>query len=204
MPEDKEDGRQVTVQAFVEEISGSTGFTYDKIVSQLARSHDDGQDFLCHHGDALYRVPLASINEFFASHEKPLPKMSAEQEVLYLRKKLMEADKTIEELTGIEKDSPKGATRQDILGGTATKEDLQGMFDSKQINRTPDKPKPETIFEPPAHVQEQKVERLDEIQSMIKEQVKDKQPVKPREAVESGQVREAVRSPRAPETESPV
>ena len=196
------DCRVVDVQGLIDDLKGGSGFTFDQIVLQLSAADDAGEDFPLVLGNQRYRVPLGHIREFFERYEKPQRKMSPEQEVIFLRKKLDEQRGVIEKLTGIVKETPQGAMLKDILEGKGTPDDIRKTFDAHQLTQPTSgaevvhkEPEPQEV---PSVEPER--ESPNEIQERLKEEVKGKQPVDTREAAKG--VDPGERSPSAPDDAS--
>ena len=197
-----EDCHVVSVEDFIRNVRGSTGFTFDKLLLQLSVAEDEGQDFCINHGDMRFKVPLAHIREFFKTHEKPMRPMTPEQEVLHLRKKLQEAEAEIASLKGIDKVKPKGTTVADVLKGQATPVDLRDEFDQADIRNQMVAPaaKPAAPPEPEITIppRDQRIpDPLPAIQQELKDNLQGKKPYNPREAAAKG-VPIAEHSPSAP------
>ena len=85
---------KVSFPELVNQIGGAMGFSLERMIQMISSSDDLNKDFIIHHGDTTYVVPLDSIREFFTKHEKPKRPMSMKEEnaVLKSRLELMEAE----------------------------------------------------------------------------------------------------------------
>lgn len=85
-----EDMQQVSFEELLSELSGSTQFGQDELVEMLAYQDDHDKDFCIYHRNKAFCVPLHKIREYFTRHTKPIPPMTKDQELLYLREKVKE------------------------------------------------------------------------------------------------------------------
>ena len=72
----EEDAQALTFEQLFDMIKGSTGFTLDQLMTQIADCQDKGENFDIIHGNTKYYVALAEINKFFESHERPKKAMT--------------------------------------------------------------------------------------------------------------------------------
>ena len=93
----KEDMQQVSFEELWSVLSGSTEFGQDELIEMLSVQDDDGKDFYIYHRNKAFCVPLHKIREFFTAHSKPIPPMSKDQELVYLREKVKKLQDEAEE-----------------------------------------------------------------------------------------------------------
>jgi len=84
----KEDFVNVTMEELWNELSGSTKFGKDELIEMISYQDDHGKDFCIYHRHKAFRVPLHKIREYFTRHKKPVPPMTKDQELVYLREKV--------------------------------------------------------------------------------------------------------------------
>jgi len=84
----KENMQQVSFPELWSVLSGSTEFGQDELIEMLAVQDDDEKDFCIYHRNKAFCVPLHKIREFFTKHAKPIPPMTKDQELIYLRQKV--------------------------------------------------------------------------------------------------------------------
>ncbi len=85
---DKENFTTVSFEELWSELSGSTQFGQDELIEMISLQDDDNKDFYIYHRQKAFRVPLDKIREFFTRHTKPVPPMTKDQELKYLREKV--------------------------------------------------------------------------------------------------------------------
>jgi hypothetical protein len=160
---DKDGNIVLSVEDLINELAGNTAFTFDQIIAQLANSDDESEDFIVNYRDLRYKVPIASIREYFEEHEKPEQPMTLKEENQYLRDKLMEAMDRIKELEGSPDAKPKEKKKP------APKEAAKEAFQGKDM-RTANQPmarNQKRMPTPPPTVEEP-TEDLDSIREGIK------------------------------------
>jgi len=85
---EKENFTTVSFEELWSELSGSTKFGQDELIEMISLQDDDDKDFYIYHRHKAFRVPLEKIREFFTRHTKPVPPMTKDQELKYLREKV--------------------------------------------------------------------------------------------------------------------
>jgi len=93
---DKQTMTQVSFEELWSELSGSTKFGQDELIEMLSYQDDQGEDFYIYHRHKSFCVPLHKIREFFARHTKPVPPMTKDQELKYLREKVQKLQSEVE------------------------------------------------------------------------------------------------------------
>ena len=83
-----EDMTQVSADELLSQLSGSTDFGQDELVEMFAHQDDNSKDFCIYHRHKAFCVPLHKIREYFTRHKKPVPPMTKDQELIYLREKV--------------------------------------------------------------------------------------------------------------------
>ena len=83
-----EDMQQVSADELLSQLSGSTDFGQDELVEMFAHQDDNSKDFCIYHRHKAFCVPLHKIREYFTRHKKPVPPMTKDQELIYLREKV--------------------------------------------------------------------------------------------------------------------
>jgi len=84
----KEEFTIVSFEELWSELSGSTKFGQDELIEMISLQDDQEKDFYIYHRHKAFRVPLHKIREFFTRHTKPVPPMTKDQELKYLREKV--------------------------------------------------------------------------------------------------------------------
>ena len=85
---EKENFTTVSFEELWSELSGSTKFGQDELIEMISLQDDEEKDFCIYHRHKAFRVPLEKIREFFTRHTKPVPPMTKDQELKYLREKV--------------------------------------------------------------------------------------------------------------------
>jgi len=93
----KEDMQQVSADELLSQLSGSSDFGEDELVEMFAYQDDQNKDFCIYHRLKAFCVPLDKIREFFTRHAKPVPPMSKDQELVYLREKVKKLQDEVEQ-----------------------------------------------------------------------------------------------------------
>ena len=88
----KEQMTEVSFEELWAKLSGSTNFGQDEIIEMLSLQDNAGKDFCIYHRNSAFCVPLHKIREFFTRHEKPIPPMTQDQELKYLREKVQKLE----------------------------------------------------------------------------------------------------------------
>lgn len=83
-----EDMQQVSADELLSQLSGSSDFGKDELVEMFAHQDDNEKDFCIYHRHKAFCVPLHKIREYFTRHKKPVPPMTKDQELIYLREKV--------------------------------------------------------------------------------------------------------------------
>ena len=192
--------RVVDVQGLIGDIRGSTGFSYDKIMLQLAEADDLGEDLFWQHGKTRYRIPLAHIRTFFTQYKKPQRPMTPAQELKFLREKAAELEAENEKLRGVVKPEATGATMADVMKGDATPADLRKEFEDHQMSSMPAvKPHPAPRLEGlPTRDENIPRETTEDVQQRLKRELEATKPANVREKAAQG-VGASEGSPKAPE-----
>lgn len=169
----KENMEQVSFEELWSKLSGSTNFGQDEIIEMLSVQDDAGKDFYIYHRNSAFCVPLHKIREFFTRHKKPVPPMTQDQEVKYLREKVQKLEAEVEVRTGqaqIAKPAPDVPDK--VLEAEGGEPEITGQ-DSPVVEETakviPPK-RDENI--PLAH--ERKKMTLKETRAMLAEELKNK------------------------------
>lgn len=89
-------------------IAGGTRFSLDDYDKQLDASETAGEDFRLTHNNVNYIIPLGRLREYFAEHPRPTRKMTKDQELEFLRKRVKEQEAILVE-SGIMKPAPEQA-----------------------------------------------------------------------------------------------
>lgn len=100
---EKENFTNVSFEELWSELSGSTRFGQDELIEMLSLQDDDGKDFYIYHRHKAFCVPLHKIREFFTRHTKPVPPMTKDQELKYLREKVKKLQDEAEASRGMDK-----------------------------------------------------------------------------------------------------
>lgn len=110
---DKTNMEQVSFEELWAKLSGSTNFGQDELIEMLSVQDDAEKDFYIYHRNSAFCVPLHKIREFFTRHKKPIPPMTQDQEVKYLREKVQKLESEVEAHVGqdaIAKPAPDNVT----------------------------------------------------------------------------------------------
>ena len=83
-----EDMQQVSPDELLSQLSGSSDFGKDELIEMFAHQDDNNKDFCIYHRHKAFCVPLHKIREYFTRYKKPVPPMTKDQELLYLREKV--------------------------------------------------------------------------------------------------------------------
>jgi len=78
-------------------IQGGTPFTVDQLVQQLDRSERSGEDFRISHQRVNYVVPVDQIREYFTTHPRPAKKLTPQEQVEFLTKRVKELEAKLAE-----------------------------------------------------------------------------------------------------------
>lgn len=92
---------QVSFPELVTAIGGGTAFSVDQLVSMLSAAEQKGEDFRIIHQNTRFIVPLGLIQEYFKDHARPVSRMSAKEELEYLRKRNAELEAELRISAGI-------------------------------------------------------------------------------------------------------
>lgn len=106
--------KQVSFPELIVAIGSGTSFSVNELVSMLANAEKKGEDFKIVHKDEHFSVPLGLIQEYFKDHARPTPKMSAKEELEYLRKRVTELESMRAEFSPDMKPHPNPPTRPEI------------------------------------------------------------------------------------------
>lgn len=98
-----EEMQQVSADELLSQLSGSSNFGKDELIKMFAYQDDQGKDFCIHHRQKAFCVPLDKIREFFTRHPKPVPPMTKDQELVYLREKVQKLQDEAEAHQGMDK-----------------------------------------------------------------------------------------------------
>jgi len=162
----KEQMQQVSFPELWSTLSGSTDFGQDELIEMLSLQDDNEKDFCIYHRNKAFCVPLHKIREFFATHSKPIPPMSQDQELKYLREKVKKLQAEAEEFQAGERVARPASDETEV----ATKEPEE---DTKLAEDIPSKVTPPQRDEliPPAHLREKK--SLKEVRADLAIELKD-------------------------------
>ena len=170
---DKQSMTQVSFEELWSELSGSTKFGQDELIEMLSVQDDDGKDFYIYHRHKAFCVPLHKIREFFTRHSKPVPPMTKDQELKYLREKVQKLQNEAEDFQATGKVSRPAPDEPEVLEPAEEPVDLTGDGGSGDMRVEPDKPilpqKDETI--PLPH--ERKKMSLKEVRADLAKELKD-------------------------------
>jgi len=92
----KEDMTQVSADELLSVLKGSTDFGEDELIEMFSYQDDKNKDFCIYHRHKAFCVPLHKIREFFTRHAKPVPPMTKDQELIYLREKVQKLQDEVE------------------------------------------------------------------------------------------------------------
>lgn len=119
----KEDMQQVSFEELLSELSGSTDFGNDELIEMIAHQDDNNKDFCIYHRHKAFCVPLHKIREYFTRHTKPVPPMTKDQELLYLREKVKKLQDEAEGFQAADKVSRLAPDEPEAL--TPAEEDVE-------------------------------------------------------------------------------
>lgn len=169
----KEDFTTVSFEELWSELSGSTKFGQDEIIEMLSLQDDENKDFYIYHRHKAFCVPLHKIREFFTRHTKPVPPMTKDQELKYLREKVQKLQVEAEEFKAEGKVSRPAPDEPEAL--YPVKESTETVDDSGSgdMRTDPVKPVPPKRDEsiPPPDMREKK--SLKEIRADLAAELKD-------------------------------
>ena len=112
---DKQSMTQVSFEELWSELSGSTKFGQDELIEMLSVQDDDGKDFYIYHRHKAFCVPLHKIREFFTRHSKPVPPMTKDQELKYLREKVQKLEDEAKDFQATDKVSRPAPDEPEVL-----------------------------------------------------------------------------------------
>lgn len=92
----KQNMEQVSFEELWTQLKGSTSFGQDELIEMLSYQDDQGENFYIYHRHKAFCVPLHKIKEFFTRHPKPVPPMTKDQELIYLRDKVKKLQDEVE------------------------------------------------------------------------------------------------------------
>ena len=137
---DKQSMTQVSFEELWSELSGSTKFGQDELIEMLSVQDDDGKDFYIYHRHKAFCVPLHKIREFFTRHSKPVPPMTKDQELKYLREKVQKLQNEAEDFQATGKVSRPAPDEPEVLAPAKEPVDLTSDGGSGDMCVEPDKP----------------------------------------------------------------
>ena len=178
---EKENFTTVSFEELWSELSGSTQFGQDELIEMISLQDDDNKDFYIYHRHKAFRVPLDSIREFFTRHTKPVPPMTKDQELKYLREKVQKLQDEAEGFKAGEKisrpapdvpDEPeedtKVAEEASPVGGGEFETD--GGQDAPVAEEKVTPPKRDESIPPP---QQRKKESVKEVRARLAKELKE-------------------------------
>lgn len=197
-----EDMTQVSADELLSQLSGSTDFGQDELVEMFAHQDDNSKDFCIYHRHKAFCVPLHKIREYFTRHKKPVPPMTRDQELIYLREKVKKLQDQAEGSQAGDQiarpapdvpDEPEEDTKvaEEISADdTGSLEDVINGVEKGELKPTPPK-RDESI--PPPDMREKK--SLKEIRADLAEELKGAKNVKSKVAA-SAKPKDIPRAPK--------
>lgn len=199
----KEDMQQVSFEELWSELSGSTSFGQDELIEMISLQDDNAKDFCIYHRHKAFCVPLHKIREFFTRHTKPVPPMTKDQELVYLREKVKKLQDEAEAFQAADKVSRPASDEPEALeklenplpDDLPSPEDDLGSkvvdgVEKGELKVVPPK-RDESI--PPAHLREKK--SVKEIRAELALELKDAKLPK-KKVTESAKPKDIMRAPK--------
>ncbi len=199
----KENMEQVSFEELWSKLSGSTSFGQDEIIEMLAVQDDADKDFCIYHRNSAFCVPLHKIREFFTRHKKPVPPMTQDQELKYLRGKVQKLQDEAEAYVGqgkIARPAPDAPDEPEVLEPIEHPVELSEPLDpdtdpGSSADAEPAKviaPKRDESIPPP---QDREKMSRKEIQAMLAKELKDKKPAK-QKLMDNAKPKDIMRAPK--------
>jgi len=199
----KENMEQVSFEELWSKLSGSTNFGQDELIEMLSVQDDAAKDFYIYHRNSAFCVPLHKIREFFTRHKKPIPPMTQDQELKYLREKVQKLETEVEAHVGTDKvarSAPDNVTEVHDLPPEEETKVGEGEFetaggqDSPVVEEEPKviPPKRDEAIPPP---HERKKMSLKETRAMLANELKNK-PLPKKKVTDSAQPKDIMRAPK--------
>lgn len=85
----------VTFPELIVRAGGKMAFTVDQLERQIDQCDGLGEDFFITVAEDRYRVPIASIRDYFASHKRPMKPMNKDQEIEMLRRRVQDLETSL-------------------------------------------------------------------------------------------------------------
>ncbi|MCK4384720.1 MAG: hypothetical protein KAW52_00510 [candidate division Zixibacteria bacterium] len=170
---DKQTMTQVSFEELWSELSGSTKFGQDELIEMLSVQDDDGKDFYIYHRHKAFCVPLHKIREFFTRHSKPIPPMTKDQELKYLREKVQELQSEAEDFQATGKVSRPATDESEVLEPVEEPVEPTDDSGSGDMRVEPDKPVPPQKDETIPLPHERKKQSLKEVRADLAKELKD-------------------------------
>lgn len=86
--------KPVSLAELYAEIGGGIRFNQEEVVAMMDNSESHGEGLQIIHNDFGYVIPIDSIREYFSSHPRPPRKMSKDEEISFLKRRLEEFEKS--------------------------------------------------------------------------------------------------------------
>jgi len=187
----KENMIQVSFEELWAQLKGSTSFGQDEIIEMLAVQDDDGKDFFIYHRNKAFCVPIQKIREFFTRHEKPVPPMTRDQELVYLRAKVKKLQDEAEAFQGMDKIARPAPDETEALA-EEPEEDTRVAEEAPVLEEKPIPPKRDESIPAP---HERKKQSLKEVQATLAKELKDTKLPK-KKVTDSAKPKDIMRAPK--------
>lgn len=209
-----EEMQQVSADELLSQLSGSSNFGKDELIKMFAYQDDQGKDFCIHHRQKAFCVPLDKIREFFTRHPKPVPPMTKDQELVYLREKVQKLQGEAEVHQGMDKvarpapdvsDEPEEAEKivnpmpddlppEASLSSGGDNPEASGGQDAPVVEEKPIAPKRDEGIPPPEAREKMS---LKEVRASLAKELKDKK-IKPakQKLMDNAQPKDIARAPK--------
>ena len=191
-----EDMQQISADELLSQLSGSSDFGKDELVEMFAHQDDNSKDFCIYHRHKAFCVPLHKIREYFVRHKKPVPPMTKDQELIYLREKVKKLQDEAEASQAGDKIARPAPDETEVVM-EKPEEPVEPTDDSRSgdVRVDPRKPIPPQKDEsiPPPDMREKKT--LKEIRADLAEELKGAKNVKSKVAA-SAKPKDILRAPK--------
>jgi len=190
-----EDMQQVSADELLSQLSGSTDFGEDELVEMFAHQDDNSKDFCIYHRHKAFCVPLHKIREYFTRHKKPVPPMTRDQELIYLREKVKKLQDEAEAFQAGDQIARPAPDEPEVPGPVEEPEEgITPGFEVTEEQKTaePVSPKRDESI-PPPDMREKK--SLKEIRADLAEELKGAKNVKSKVAA-SAKPKDILRAPK--------
>jgi len=190
---EKENFITVSFEELWSELSGSTKFGQDELIEMLSYQDDQKEDFYIYHRHKAFCVPLNKIREFFTRHAKPVPPMTKDQELKYLREKVQKLQDEAKAFQGMDKIARPAPDVPEVLAPAEEPEETSvDSADAPEDLPPPVSPKRDEAIPPP---DEREKKSLKYIRADLAKELKDVKPAK-QKLIDNAKPKDIARAPK--------